>query len=224
MYEIGYRGSIVSFEPVGVAHAGLVQNQRKMHALGLQNPARRYLDATHEWIVAERTALGASCQEAVPINVSENLVGSSLLAMRPECVDHDASIRYARVEKVRMATLDSLWGFHVARFKAPFLKMDVQGYEMEVLKGAIQSLDKVVGLQFECSLFELYVGETLWRDLIEFLQARDFVIMDILPGWRDKDTDQLLQVDVVMVRRGAAEGLLGRPGAAEGCLVHPGPP
>ncbi len=45
---------------------------------------------------------------------------------------------------------------------APFLKLDVQGYERTVLEGAAATIPALVGLQLETSVVELYDGETLF--------------------------------------------------------------
>jgi len=51
------------------------------------------------------------------------------------------------------------------------LKIDVQGFEFEVLKGAVGLLDAVDEVYVECSFVELYVGQRLAADVAEFLQG-----------------------------------------------------
>ena len=54
------------------------------------------------------------------------------------------------------------------------LKIDVQGYEFEVLKGCGSLLDRFKFIYCECSFVELYSGQSLANEIIGFLQSRGF--------------------------------------------------
>jgi FkbM family methyltransferase len=54
------------------------------------------------------------------------------------------------------------------------LKLDVQGYELEALKGCEGLLDRFEHIYAECSFVELYEGQAMARDVITFLQTRGF--------------------------------------------------
>ena len=54
------------------------------------------------------------------------------------------------------------------------LKLDVQGYELEVLKGCDDLLGSFSSVYAECSFVELYRGQVLADDLIAWLRGRDF--------------------------------------------------
>ncbi len=54
------------------------------------------------------------------------------------------------------------------------LKLDVQGFELSALQGCADLLDRFAFVYVEASFIELYVGQALACDIVEFLQARDF--------------------------------------------------
>jgi FkbM family methyltransferase len=62
---------------------------------------------------------------------------------------------------------------------ASLLKIDVQGYEMEVLKGCEDLLDKFAFLYIECSFVELYKGQALAHQVIAWLDQREFVLSGV---------------------------------------------
>jgi FkbM family methyltransferase len=62
---------------------------------------------------------------------------------------------------------------------ASLLKIDVQGFEMEVLKGCEDILDKFSHLYIECSFIELYKDQALAHEIISWLAQREFVLSGI---------------------------------------------
>ena len=81
------------------------------------------------------------------------------------------------------------------------LKIDVQGFEREVLKGAEKILPIITAVQLELSLTELYVGETLFDFYIDLFNKMGFVLWDIQPGFRDPKTGRLLQFDGTFIKK-----------------------
>lgn len=59
------------------------------------------------------------------------------------------------------------------------LKIDVQGYELEVLRGCETLLDNFTHIYVECSFVELYEGQALAHEVIDYLQARGFLLNGI---------------------------------------------
>jgi len=62
---------------------------------------------------------------------------------------------------------------------ASLLKIDVQGYELEVLQGCEDVLQKFSHLYIECSFIELYEGQALAYQIIAWLEDKDFVLSSI---------------------------------------------
>ena len=62
---------------------------------------------------------------------------------------------------------------------ASLLKIDVQGYELEVLQGCEDILQKFSHLYIECSFIELYEGQALAHQIIAWLEERNFVLSSV---------------------------------------------
>jgi FkbM family methyltransferase len=82
-----------------------------------------------------------------------------------------------------------------------FLKLDVQGYELEVLKGGKASLQEIKAVLAEVNLLDIYKGVPLATELVAWLNARGFVPFDIC-GLARRPLDRTLwQADVIFVPR-----------------------
>jgi FkbM family methyltransferase len=173
----GYKGRIISFEPSTAAHSGLLQS-------AAPDPL---------WTVADRTALGAITGEA-EINIAANSVSSSILPMLDTHLSAAPASRYLRKEIVPLRRLDDVLS-PTDRTCRIYLKLDVQGYESEVLAGATGILPQVRAIQLEMSLLPLYEGETLMLDMCAKMAANGFELWSLEPGFRDPVTGRLLQAD-----------------------------
>ncbi len=80
------------------------------------------------------------------------------------------------------------------------LKIDVQGFEDAVLRGAQQTIARCVGLQMELSVTPLYQGGLMLPEMLAHLAGRGFVLMDLKPACVDPKTGELLQLDGVFYR------------------------
>ena len=70
---------------------------------------------------------------------------------------------------------------------ASLLKIDVQGFELDVLQGSEDILDKFSHLYIECSFIELYAGQALAHQIIAWLEQRDFVLSDVRNLYYEKN-------------------------------------
>jgi len=66
------------------------------------------------------------------------------------------------------------------------MKIDVQGYELQVLQGAEQLLPKVEHLVVECSFTELYLGQALAGEVVAYLHERGYRLTGIYDLKRDR--------------------------------------
>jgi FkbM family methyltransferase len=180
----GYHKRIVSFEPLSAAFAEL-----ERAAAG--DPA---------W-EARRLALGDEDGSA-EIHVSANSWSSSLLEMGDRHLASAPDSAYTGTETVPVARLDSIWDDLVREGERVFLKLDVQGFEMRVLRGAAGHLDRVAGVQAELALTPLYEGDSPWRDVVDHLEAQGFVLAGLEPGFEDPETGRMLQADGTLIRPG----------------------
>jgi FkbM family methyltransferase len=181
----GYRGRICSFEPLQAAFA-------KLETRSAQDP---------DWS-CHRLALGAEPGEA-EINVAGNSDSSSLLEMGERHARSDPASVYVGRETIELSTVDEVWERVVEDGDEVFLKLDVQGYELEALRGAERSLPRLAGVQAELSLVPLYEGAPSWTEVIAHLQERGFQPERLEPAFEDPRTGQVLQVDAVFMRDGA---------------------
>lgn len=179
----GYSGTIVSFEPLSSAHARLLQTSASDKA----------------WHVHPRCAVGDRVGE-VELNISGNSVSSSILPMLSAHRDAAPQSSYQGRESTPLVTLDSVASSYLHGIQAPFLKIDTQGYEWQVLDGARDILSRVCGIQMELSLVPLYEGQRLWRDCVERLEADGFQLWALSPEFVDPATGRTLQWDGLFFR------------------------
>jgi FkbM family methyltransferase len=177
----GYRGRIVSFEPYAAAF-------RQLERSASRDP---------QW-EARRLALSDSEGEA-ELNVAGNSFSSSLLPMAAAHLESAPDAAYVATERVPTARLDSLWD-ELARDSRVWLKLDVQGYEMHVLRGMGERLGDVRVVETELSLTPLYDGAVPWRDAVDWLEERGFALTGVDPGFEDPRSGRMLQFDGVFVR------------------------
>ena len=176
----GYKGKIISFEPSAAAHAILLQS-------AVSDPL---------WKVADRMALGAAYGQT-EINIAANSFSSSILPMLDTHLSAAPASRYLHKERVPLRRLDDILSPSDRRI---FLKLDVQGYESQVLTGATQLLAHTVAVQLEMSLLPLYEGEVLMSEVSTRMTGNGFELWDIEPSFRDPATGRLLQIDGIFTR------------------------
>lgn len=137
------------------------------------------------------TALGPYTGET-KIHVRDDFVGSSIL--------QDQDSRYAGVERiVPLITADDL--INETNFNIPELvKMDVQNYELEVLKGASKLIGTTEIFILETSLFCFVKGSPLIHEVIKYMTTQDYLIDDIA-GYLYRPYDGALgQLDIAFVK------------------------
>jgi FkbM family methyltransferase len=102
-----------------------------------------------------------------------------------------------RPVNLKQRTLDS-----VTKELAPadFIKIDVQGYELEVLKGGKETLENAQAVLIELSLIEINAGAPLLDEALSFMRKAGFVAYDILEIHRRPLDGAMNQVDVLFVR------------------------
>jgi FkbM family methyltransferase len=134
--------------------------------------------------------LGAEDGREVDFNVMAS--GSSVMSERSPLV--------RTIEKRKLGTLDSV----VGPLEAPiFLKIDAQGYELEILKGAKLLLKDVSAVLLEVSIIEINEGAPLLHDVILFMKNANFLAYDILEIHRRPLDRALNQIDIIFVREGS---------------------
>jgi FkbM family methyltransferase len=177
MRRDGFAGRIVSFEPLDAPF----------------NELSRWAGRDPLWEV-HRTAIGLQPGTAV-MHVTSDSWSSSLLPVLDRHAKA-ASISVVGQAAVPVASLDDLaaeadWADHVS-----YLKIDVQGGELDVLRGAERLLSgTVAAVEIEVSLVELYRGQPLFSEVNTYMGERGFCPVRIEPEFFDPDTGSLLQLN-----------------------------
>ncbi len=96
---------------------------------------------------------------------SNNALSSSILKPKVHLTQY-TDIKFDEVEKVEMKTLD---GYGYTDYN--FINMDVQGYELEVLKGGKETLNHVDYVYCEVNRDEVYEGNAYIEEIDEFLSS-----------------------------------------------------
>lgn len=174
---IGFRGQILSFEPISTEF----QAMRARFA----NDAR--------WR-GHQFALGSE-EKTLSIHIPKLTVMSSLL-------DSATDEKTLREEQVQVKRLDALLPGLMKEFgvSRPFLKMDTQGYDLEVFKGAAGCMDAIQGLQSELSVQALYKNMPHYTEALATYEAAGFLLYNLSTVNRTEDGG-LLEMNCFMRRR-----------------------
>ena len=179
MRRHGFSGQIISYEPVKEAYEILASTITK------HKPWRAF-----------QIGIG-SAESSQNINVSGNDgLSSSLLAMGKVHLDNFPKSVTVSSQKVSVSTLDKqleVLGIDPGKI---LLKLDVQGYEAEVLKGAAKSLSKIPLCFLEVSIVPLYEGEITLLPILNLLSESGHEVIDVFRGVKTKK-GQLLQLDIL---------------------------
>jgi len=178
----GFKGRIVSFEPLSEAYAILCKKAKNDSG----------------WLIHSRGALGNQDGETT-INVAGNSVSSSILDMNKSHSSAAQESAYTGSETINIQKIDSIADQYLSNNKT-FLKIDTQGFESQILDGAVNTLPDIQGILLETSLIELYKGEVLWQDMINRLEKDGFTIWSIERGFTDSQNGRTLQCDVVFFK------------------------
>jgi FkbM family methyltransferase len=182
--DIGYSGHIFSFEPV----------LANFEALSTRAAQRGPWKCFHY-------ALGARNEQA-EINVTDEDVFSSFLKPREDSRERFPRNRVTRSETVQVKRLDSVLAECIAGVASPriYLKMDTQGFDLEVFDGAAGVLPSVLALQSEVSFRPIYHGMPGYQDSLRKFEAHGFGVVDFMPVMRDTGGLCSIEMDCVMAR------------------------
>ena len=137
---------------------------------------------------------GAQERGSVPFHMCESASSVLMESARPTVVS---------TISVPMTTLDKFTANTV--FARPdFIKLDVQGYELEVLRGAEPALASAEAVLMEVNLLGILDGAPLFHEATRFMSERGFQVYDIGTFFRRPHDGALWQVDVIFVRSSSA--------------------
>ncbi len=103
--------------------------------------------------------------------------------------------------RVPVRTLDSILENCAIQRKKLLLKIDVEGAEMDVLRGAVDALKHTVAAVIETSIAVKYKTGAEFSEVVQFMKEHGFSVFDLLAG--ANKSGKLYQVDTVFVRTDA---------------------
>jgi FkbM family methyltransferase len=182
--EANFKGRIVSFEPLS----------------GPFSILERAVSGDPLW-ECRQCALG-DYDGTTSMNVSGNAgESSSILPMLKTHRDVFPQANYIGVEDVTICRLDSVAPEFLKPNDVAFLKIDVQGFEKQVIAGGKSTVsDRCVGMQIELSFLPLYQGGMLIQEALGLVHSLGFTLTGFVPFFFDIRTGRLLQADGVFFR------------------------
>jgi len=188
--DIGYTGSIVSFEPVSSDYELLAGRAAK--------DTHWY---THQLALADE-------EGTLKINVTSDSLFNSFLT--PNDFMTEQGLRVVTQELVEVKRLDSIFDACTVIVNDPrvYLKMDTQGYDLKVLAGAHKALGSILGLQSELSIQPLYDDMPDYLETLSTLRKAGFDVTAMFPIARD-NVLRVIEFDCIMIRRDAVGEMLG---------------
>ena len=179
--HVGYGGQIIFFEP----HPSIVGKLRDAAALD------------GRWHV-ESFALGGVAGKAAFHAYDMSELGSlrrfSSSFHAPQVLADPIVTVDVRTLELYFLTAKSRWGF-----TRPFLKIDTQGFDLEVAKGAGLVLREFVGIQSEIAFQNIYQEAPTYCESMRFFQNMGFVASRIFPT-HEIHFPELVEMDFVAIR------------------------
>jgi FkbM family methyltransferase len=179
-----YSGEIISFEPLSEPFGRLAQAART-------DPRWR----VHQCALGSEEATGT-------IHVASDSAFSSFLVANEFSQQHFRRSGTLSEELVRVKRLDDVLA-PVLTGTAPrrlFLKLDTQGYDLEVFKGLGKYADQMMMMQSEVSLVPIYEQMPHWTESIATYENAGLYVAGMFPVTRDDATGRVIEYDCLMVR------------------------
>ncbi len=156
----------------------------------------RRLFADRKGVDLIQSAVGDTNCEAT-LNISAKADSSSLLPIGENQIQIFPGTEAIGTINVQIQRLDE--HSHSWRNRNnQLLKLDVQGYELSVLRGAVNTLRRCAHVYAECSEIPLYNGQALREEVVSFLREHGFTVRGRYnPSYK---AEQLIQADYLFSR------------------------
>ncbi len=185
---VGYDGHIISFEPIKDAYLSVCEKAKHDPRWKVRNLALGEEDTTKSLNVVSESQLSSFL---TPNDFVSQRLGGAATAVE-------------RVEVVEMRRLDSIIGEVLEGVEAPriFLKLDTQGYDLNVLQGATDFIGQVLALQSEISLLPIYDGMPNYLQSLGYFNALGFDLTGLFTIMKDQQMLRVIEYDCVLIRAG----------------------
>jgi FkbM family methyltransferase len=163
-----------------------------------------------------RTLLGPSGIHAVfpfacgrepatmPLHLTKFSPSTSFLSPTSLRIPGFPAVETEETIEVKVERLDQVVQRHGSARKPFLLKLDVQGFELEVLQGAAGLLPDVAAVLCEVNTAPFYEGQAAFEDICAFMRQHNFRLIDIGEPIRARETDEVLYFDVAFLNNAAA--------------------
>jgi FkbM family methyltransferase len=183
IYETFPKSEIILIEPVEEFNNDLISIQNNYDAVSIFHCA-----------VGHTTGI-------ININVHDDLEGSSLYN------EQEGKSTDGKTREIEIKLLDDICKSYIDSSKSILLKIDVQGAELDVLKGSIKLLPNIEIIVLEVSLHKFFINGPEFYDVIEYMNQIGYAVYDIF-GFLYRPLDgSLAQVDIAFVKK---DGFLKR--------------
>ncbi|HUN76169.1 MAG TPA: FkbM family methyltransferase [Steroidobacteraceae bacterium] len=182
--HVGYRGHIISYEPIP-------QTAAKLRAAAAGDRA---------WHVEELALDRASGFATFNCYDADEMSSFHALSPLGEA-QFENERKQVRAVRVRTATLADELARYAPKlgFQRPYLKMDTQGHDLAVAAGAGERLREFVGLQSELAIRRLYAESPRYEEAIRFYEEFGFELSALVPN-NLGFFPRLLEMDCIMFR------------------------
>lgn len=184
--QVGYEGKIVSFEPIP-DHVEILRSRAA---------------EDREWFI-EGCALGSTPGQAT-FNVMANTEFSSFLEPDHSNVGNfDGKNEVEKKLTVEVKTIDGVIPTLKEQLgiKRLYLKLDTQGFDLEVIKGSREQLKNILALQTEISIKAIYHNMPNYFEAIATLESLGFGISGIFPNNPETQFPEAFEFDCIMVNK-----------------------
>lgn len=183
--KLNYKGRIISFEPMPDIAARL----------------RRQAESDGLWSV-EEVALDSVNRQAI-FNIMKDPEYSSLRKpVNSEIGIHAEPTHIVGMIDVETKTLNEYYKKYknMYGFRRPYLKIDAQGNDLDVVKGGYDVISNFVGLQIELAFKRIYAGSASYRDAIDYYESLGFEISALVPN-NAGSFPYLYEMDCIMINK-----------------------
>jgi FkbM family methyltransferase len=154
---------------------------------------------------------GAVCQIAcgreagtMPLHLMKFSPASSLLKPTALRIPDFPAAETEETIQVKVDRLDVVVRHHALARKPYLLKIDVQGFELPVLQGAVNILPDVLAIVCEVNAVSFYEGQTGFDEIYAFLRQHNFKLVDIGEPIRNTHNEEVLYFDVAFLNNSDA--------------------
>ncbi|MDB5109927.1 MAG: methyltransferase FkbM family [Mucilaginibacter sp.] len=132
------------------------------------------------------------------LGASESMVSFNKYETASSVLD-EHNITNAKIENRKLTLLDKLT--EQTKFKPDFIKIDTQGYELEILKGGENTLASAEFVLLEVSFLDIYIDCPLVSDVLSYMDSKGFVVYDICTLMKRPLDKALFQSDFLFVKK-----------------------